>query len=57
MIAAGAVVQAGQVVPKGEVWGGNPARKLRGLKPEESEFLVPSAEKYVELAKQHEAEL
>lgn len=54
MIAAGAVVEAGQVVPKGELWGGNPAKKMRSVKPEESDFLLPSAQKYVELAKQHE---
>lgn len=53
MVAAGANVTAGQVIPKGQVWGGNPAKYLRSLKPEEDEFIVPSAQKYVELAEQH----
>lgn len=39
MLAAGAVLQPGSVVPAGEIWGGNPARHLRSLKPEESKFL------------------
>lgn len=55
MVAAGAVVEAGQTVPKGEVWGGNPAKYLRSLKTEESGFILPSAQKYVELAEQHQA--
>ena len=53
MVAAGAVVEAGKTVPKGEVWGGNPAKYMRSLKSEESEFILPSARKYVDLADQH----
>ena len=53
MVAAGAVVEAGKTVPKGEVWGGNPAKYLRSLRTEESDFILPSAEKYVDLAEQH----
>ena len=53
MVAAGANVAAGQTVPKGQVWGGNPAKYLRSLKPEENDFILPSAQKYVELADQH----
>jgi len=40
MVAAGAVLAPGTVVPAGEIWGGNPARHLRKLKPEESNFLT-----------------
>lgn len=40
MVAAGAVVMPGTIVPAGEIWGGNPARHLRYLKPEESKFLA-----------------
>lgn len=39
MVAAGAIVEAGTVVPAGEIWGGKPARRLRALKPEEQSFL------------------
>ena len=40
----------------GEVWGGNPVRHLRALKPEESEYLLTSAEHYGQLASQHSTE-
>ncbi|GFR43673.1 hypothetical protein Agub_g4781, partial [Astrephomene gubernaculifera] len=33
VIAAGAYVEEGTVVPSGEVWAGNPAQKLRDVKP------------------------
>lgn len=38
-MAAGAVVQPGAVVPAGELWAGNPARKLRDVKPNEADYL------------------
>lgn len=53
MVAAGAVVMPETVVPTGELWGGNPARKLRDLKGAEAAFLPQSAEHYMGLAKQH----
>lgn len=53
MVAAGAVVTPGTVVPAGEIWGGNPARHLRKLKPEESKFLGASAEHYVNVSAEH----
>ena len=37
-MAAGAVVQPGVVVPAGELWAGNPAQKLRAVKPNETEY-------------------
>jgi hypothetical protein len=37
-VAAGAVVQPGVVVPAGELWAGNPAQKLRAVKPNETEY-------------------
>ncbi len=40
---AGAVVGRGVRVPEGEVWTGNPARKLRSLTAEELAFLRSSA--------------
>jgi carbonic anhydrase/acetyltransferase-like protein (isoleucine patch superfamily) len=39
MIAAGAVLEAGAAVASGELWAGNPARKLRELKQEELDYL------------------
>lgn len=53
MVAAGAVVLPGTVVPSGQLWGGNPARFLRDLKPEESAFLPTSASMYVQTAASH----
>ena len=47
IVAAGAVVQPGTVVPSGELWAGNPARKLRAVKPEESQYLSTVASAYV----------
>jgi carbonic anhydrase/acetyltransferase-like protein (isoleucine patch superfamily) len=53
MVAAGAVVGEGVVVPTGELWGGNPARKLRAMKPEEQRYVQQLPGKYVDLAAQH----
>jgi gamma-carbonic anhydrase len=53
MVAAGAVVLPCTTIPSGELWGGNPAKYLRRLKPEEASFLPRSAEVYCDLAKLH----
>ncbi|MDW3203961.1 MAG: gamma carbonic anhydrase family protein [Alphaproteobacteria bacterium] len=45
-VAAGAMVTPNKIVPSGELWGGNPARKLRDLRPEDEEFLDFDAEHY-----------
>ena len=52
-IAAGAVVSAGTQIPAGEIWGGNPAKMLRALKPEEAAFISKSAQHYAELGAEH----
>lgn len=39
MVAAGAVVDRGTTVPSGELWAGNPAKRLRELKEEEKAYL------------------
>jgi carbonic anhydrase/acetyltransferase-like protein (isoleucine patch superfamily) len=39
MIAAGAVIEAGTTVGSGELWAGNPAKKIRELKQEERDYL------------------
>ena len=50
MVAAGALVTPGKVVETGQLWGGNPARYMRDLTPEEQAFLPVSADNYVRLA-------
>lgn len=49
VVAAGAVVAPGTTVPEGEIWGGNPAKFLRKLKPKEAAFLKESATSYVQV--------
>lgn len=44
-VAAGAVVERDDVVKSGELWGGNPARKLRELTAEEKAKIRTQAEK------------
>jgi gamma-carbonic anhydrase len=56
MVAAGSVVEPGAVVPSGQLWGGNPAKFLRDLKPEEKSFMLTSAKRYAELGKQYLSE-
>ncbi|GAB4818672.1 hypothetical protein N2152v2_005718 [Parachlorella kessleri] len=53
MVAAGAVVEPGTTIPAGQIWGGNPAKFLRDLKPEEAKYLAESAEAYVALSAEH----
>lgn len=53
LVAAGALVTEGTRVPRGEIWGGNPARKI-GLLNEKAEQSMRSAvQNYVGLAKRH----
>ena len=56
-VAAGAVVAPGSVVKSGELWGGNPATKLRDLTPKEVSGLQTQADEYVKLAACHVADL
>ncbi|CAA7626959.1 gamma carbonic anhydrase family protein [Magnetospirillum sp. UT-4] len=57
MVAAGAVVTPGKRVRTGEVWGGNPAKLMRPLKPEETAFFPHSAANYQMLAAGYRADL
>jgi len=50
MVAAGALVTPRKRVPRGELWGGNPARHLRDLSPEDLEGFAHSVRNYVDLA-------
>lgn len=49
-VAAGAVIGKGEVVKSGELWIGNPARKLRDLRDDEKDKLFFQADEYVKLA-------
>ena len=53
LVAAGAVVQPNTTVAAGQVWGGNPARFIRDLKPHEKSFMQKSAEAYCALGADH----
>lgn len=53
MVAAGAMVTPGKRVPRGELWAGNPARKMRDLAPEEQEFFIKQCAHYAELAAEY----
>lgn len=53
-LGAGAVVEEGVTIPKGELWVGNPARKLRDLTQEEQHRLVYQADEYVKVAETHQ---
>lgn len=53
ILAAGAYLEEGATVPTGEVWAGNPAKKLRDVKPKELEYLKSLPVRYTELAAQH----
>jgi carbonic anhydrase/acetyltransferase-like protein (isoleucine patch superfamily) len=49
MVAGGAVVTPGKVVPAGTLWQGNPARQARLLSSDEIEYQSYSAAHYVRL--------
>lgn len=53
MIAMGSVVPPHTLIPKGQLWGGNPLRFLRDLTELEKESMVDIAERYSGYAKQH----
>lgn len=52
-VAAGAIVGPGVVVQEGELWVGNPARKLRDLSAEERAKLHYQSSEYVQVAMGH----
>jgi carbonic anhydrase/acetyltransferase-like protein (isoleucine patch superfamily) len=52
-IAAGSLVTPGKVLESGWLWGGQPARPMRELKPREIENLKYSAEHYVRVKNRH----
>lgn len=50
MVAAGALVTPGKVVKAGELWGGNPAKKMRDLSPDQIAGLKSGTDHYVDVA-------
>jgi carbonic anhydrase/acetyltransferase-like protein (isoleucine patch superfamily) len=57
MVAAGAVLTPGKRVPRGELWAGNPAKKLRDIRPEEVEGFDWSFRRYVALGQEYKRAL
>ena len=57
MVAAGALVTPGKRVPKGELWGGSPAKCLRKLSEEEQATLTEGADHYAEMGQIYRKEL
>ena len=53
MLAAGALLTPGKRVPKGQLWGGSPARYMRDLRPDELDFFPVSADNYVRLSREY----
>src|SRR5882724_12517120 len=53
MVAAGALVTPGKRIPAGELWGGNPARRMRPLTDEERAWIRELPGRYAELAAEY----
>jgi len=57
MLAAGAMLTPGKVVPAGELWAGGPARPMRALSTAEIDAMRTQSLHYVENARRHRAAL
>lgn len=53
MLAAGAMLTPGKVVPSGELWAGSPAKFMRKLTDEEISFFEISAQNYVDVSREY----
>jgi carbonic anhydrase/acetyltransferase-like protein (isoleucine patch superfamily) len=51
MVAAGALVTPGKVVPSGELWAGSPAKKMRDLTDADIAEIRRSAQSYCDNAR------
>lgn len=51
MVAAGALVTPGKRIPKGELWAGSPAKKMRNLSKQELKMIEISADRYIEVGR------
>lgn len=54
MLGAGSLLPPGKVIKSGELWLGNPAKKVRRLSDQEIEHLEYSAAHYIRLKKQYQ---
>jgi carbonic anhydrase/acetyltransferase-like protein (isoleucine patch superfamily) len=52
-VAAGSVVKPNTIIPSGKLWGGIPAKEIRGLNDEERDWIKSLSSNYVELSKQY----
>lgn len=57
MVAAGALVTPNKRVKRGELWAGNPARKLRDLSDDEMAFFISQCAHYAATAAEYKATL
>ena len=57
MLAAGAMLTPGKVVPAGQLWAGRPAKYVRDLTPADIAGMRAGVAHYVELARRHRAAL
>jgi len=53
MVAAGALIPPGKIVRRGELWAGNPGRKLRDLTEKDYETFKDVVAGYVKLARSY----
>jgi carbonic anhydrase/acetyltransferase-like protein (isoleucine patch superfamily) len=53
MVAAGALVLPRARVPRGELWGGRPARRMRELRQEEIDYFGELAQHYAALGAEY----
>lgn len=53
MVAAGALVTPGKIVRSGELWAGNPAKKMRDLTPKDYETFEDVVDGYVKLSRRY----
>ena len=53
MLAAGALLTPGKVVPTGQLWAGRPAKYMRDLTQEELDYIEWSAPHYVRLGQEY----
>ncbi len=56
MVAAGALVAPNKRIPKGELWGGSPAKFMRKLSDEQQANLTGGAAHYAELAQVYKSD-
>lgn len=57
LVAAGTLIAPGKRVPRGELWAGNPGKKMRDLSEAEIAHLPDTARRYVEYAAEYRTAL